>query len=229
LNCTPFKALYGVDPSPGLLPSLKPSEHQDVTDLLKERQCFIELLKEQLAKAQKRMKMQADCNRIERQFQMGENVLLKLQPYAQSFMVNRPFPKLAYKYFGPYEVLEKMVLSHISYSFQKGARFTLHSMFLSSRLLLLIILQVHIVLPHIAQLDVSDVALESILDRHLVKKGNEAITQILAKWIGLPDESSTWEDYHVLQQRFLVVAAWGQIASQDGGSATTDTTAALTT
>jgi hypothetical protein len=57
LNCTPFKALYGVDPSPGVLPSLKPAEHQDVADLLKERQWFVEMLKEHLAKARNRMKL----------------------------------------------------------------------------------------------------------------------------------------------------------------------------
>jgi hypothetical protein len=65
---------------------------------------------------------------------------------------------------------------------------------------------VHIVLPHIPQLDISDVAPESNLDRRLVKKGNETITQILVKWTRLLDESSTWDDYLVLCQRFLTAA-----------------------
>jgi hypothetical protein len=56
-NCTSFQALYGVDPSPRLLPFLRPSEHQDSAEFLKEKQCFIEPLKQQLAKSQNRMKM----------------------------------------------------------------------------------------------------------------------------------------------------------------------------
>jgi hypothetical protein len=39
---------------------------------------------------------------------MGDQVLLKLHPYTQSSMVNRPFPKLSYKYFGPYTVEERV-------------------------------------------------------------------------------------------------------------------------
>jgi hypothetical protein len=43
--------MYGVDPSPGLFPSLKLTDHQDVQEILKERQCYTELIKEQLSKA----------------------------------------------------------------------------------------------------------------------------------------------------------------------------------
>uniref|UniRef100_A0A453HXK7 Tf2-1-like SH3-like domain-containing protein n=1 Tax=Aegilops tauschii subsp. strangulata TaxID=200361 RepID=A0A453HXK7_AEGTS len=67
-----------------------------------------ELLRAQLIRAQQRMKSYADKNRTERQFQPGDQVLLKLQPYAQQTVVNRSYPKLSYKYFGPYTVLERI-------------------------------------------------------------------------------------------------------------------------
>jgi hypothetical protein len=41
-----------------------------------------------------------------------------------------------------------------------------------------------LVIPH---LDVAEVTPLKILDRRLVKKGNEAITEILVQWTGLPE------------------------------------------
>jgi hypothetical protein len=45
---------------------------------------------------------------VERKFQVGEEVLLKLQPYAQTSVVNHPYAKLAFKYFGPFKILERV-------------------------------------------------------------------------------------------------------------------------
>jgi hypothetical protein len=59
------------------------------------------MLKATLARAQQRYKHFADKKRVPREFQVGEQVLLKLQPYAQHSVVNRPCPKLAINY-GPY-------------------------------------------------------------------------------------------------------------------------------
>jgi hypothetical protein len=57
-------------------------------------------------------------------------------------------------------------------------------------------------LPHVPLLDIADVSMECILDRSLVKKGNEAITHILVQWTGLPTTLATWEDYSLLLNRF---------------------------
>jgi hypothetical protein len=108
LKCSPFKALYGVDPSFGAVPSLDAADNPDVQTTLLEGQQFLELLKQNLARAQNRMKLAADAKRSDRIFQASELVLLKLQPYAQSSMVNRPCPKLVTKYFGTYKVFEKI-------------------------------------------------------------------------------------------------------------------------
>jgi hypothetical protein len=66
------------------------------------------MLREQLAAAQNRMKLRADRLRTDRQFQVGDMVLLKLQPYVQQLVISRPCPKLAFKFFGPYKIVERV-------------------------------------------------------------------------------------------------------------------------
>jgi hypothetical protein len=165
------------------------------------------MLKEQLAKAQNRMKMQVDVNRTERSFQVGEQVLLKLQPYAQSSLVNMPFPKLAYKYFGPYVILEK--IGSVAYKLELPNGCQVHLVFHVSHIKAFTLdhTPVYSQLSTIPHLDIADVTPLKILDRHLVKKGNEVVTQILVQWSSLPNSATTWEDYYVLKKRFPVAAA----------------------
>lgn len=50
---------------------------------------------------------------------------------------------------------------------------------------------------------------ESILERHLVKKGNVTIVQLLIKWTKLSVDMSAWEDYYVLRAKFPATSIWG--------------------
>jgi hypothetical protein len=57
---------------------LSVTENHSVQELLSERKLHTELIKQHLLKAQNRIKMQADKNMIDREFQVGDQVLLKL-------------------------------------------------------------------------------------------------------------------------------------------------------
>ncbi|XP_044953230.1 uncharacterized protein LOC123403353 [Hordeum vulgare subsp. vulgare] len=67
-----------------------------------------EMLWGHLTRAQDRFKKQADKQRTDRAFTMGDQVLLKLQPYVQVSIASRPCRKLAYKYFGPFTIVERV-------------------------------------------------------------------------------------------------------------------------
>ena len=136
------------------------------------------------------MKLQADKNRTAREFQVGERVLLKLQPYAQSSLVNRPFPKLSFKYFGPYTVLEKIGVA--TYRLDLPADSLIHPVFHVSQLKPFTpdFSPVFSTLPA-ADLSVTELTPEQVLDRRLVKRGNAAIPQVLVKWRSLPKDSAT--------------------------------------
>jgi hypothetical protein len=92
LGCSPFKALYAYEPNLALAPSLRSDVVPTVADMVHNREIHIQALKQHLAL----------------EFAVGAQVLLKLQPNIQTSVANRPYPKLAFKYYGPYEVIHKM-------------------------------------------------------------------------------------------------------------------------
>ena len=73
------------------------------------------------------MKKEADKFRSERQFAVGDFVYLKLQPYIQSSVSRRAYQKLAFKFFGPYRVLERV--RKVAYRLVLQTSASVHSMF----------------------------------------------------------------------------------------------------
>lgn len=139
--------------------------------------------------------------------------MLKLQPYAQSSLVNRPFPKHAYKYFGPYSVVERIGMT--AYKHDLPANSHVHPVFHVSQLKQF---TPHFALvfsnqTHVKDLAEHELALESILERRLIKMGNVVAPQTQVNWVYLPEESATWEDWYVLINRFPSLATWEQASS----------------
>jgi hypothetical protein len=163
------------------------------------------------------MKQLADRTRNDFQFAVGDQVLLKLQPYTQSSVANRPYPKLAFKYYGPYTVLDK--IGSVAYKLQLPPSSLIHNVFHISQLKPSApnFAPVFDTLPVTTDLQVSAAVPNSIVDRRLVRKGNAAISQIKVNWTGISPDITTWEDYTVLKQRFPKALAWGQADSQGGG------------
>jgi len=188
-----------------------------IAEFVTDRQLQTNLLRDQLSRAQLRMKQKADRHRSDVEYQIGDQVLLKLQPYAQSSLVNRPFPKLAMKYYGPFSVLERV--GNAAYKLELPEESRIHPTFHVSQLKPFHpdYTPVYSKLPSQVDLQAVDVEPESVLDHRLVKKGNAAIPQVLIKWSHIPDTSATWEDYYVLKEHFPTAAAWGQSASSAAG------------
>jgi ribosomal protein L21E len=180
------------------------------------------MLQEQLLKAQQRYKHFADLKSRLREFQVGEQVLLKLQPYALHSMVNRSCPKLAFKFFGPYTVLEK--IGEVAYKIQLPEDAQIHLVFHVSQLKPFTPSYVPVFseLPKVMDLGQEDVQPMDILDKHLVKKGRAIITQVLIKWSDLQVAANTWEDYNVIRARFLDALTWGQASIPGGANVTAE-------
>jgi hypothetical protein len=105
---TPFEALYEYPP-PRLLSYVSgTTANAAVDNHLKSRQQITQLLKENLQKAQSRMEVYADKLRIEQSFKIGDWVYLHLQPYYQKSVALRRNLKLAPRFFGPFQIIQKV-------------------------------------------------------------------------------------------------------------------------
>ncbi|VFQ82654.1 unnamed protein product [Cuscuta campestris] len=108
LNMSPYRALYGRTP-PHLFPTLAVrAKVATVEEMLRDRAAVLEDLRHNLAKMQQRMRERANLHRRDVSFHVGDYVLLKLQQHWQHSLA-RPRPsKLARRYYGPFEVLERI-------------------------------------------------------------------------------------------------------------------------
>ena len=213
LGCSPFKALYGIDPNFGTMPNLVHTGDISIMEVAEERQAFLNLLRDHLLRAQVRMKNQADKYRTDRQFAVGDQVLLKLQPYVQNSVVQRPSAKMALKFYGPYKVLARVGVA--AYRLQLPTDSKIHNVFHISQLkpFTANYTPVFSELPAGVDLSSGEFFPQEILERRMVKKGNAAVPQIKVRWSSLSEDCATWEDYHVLQQRYPDAALWNDAAS----------------
>jgi hypothetical protein len=84
LGKSPFEVLYGYSPSQLGLVSVDKCSVPDLQQWMQTCQNMLQQVKLHLQRAQDRMKKQADKGHKEREFKVGDRVLLKLQPFCQN-------------------------------------------------------------------------------------------------------------------------------------------------
>ena len=89
--------LYGYPPKHFGITDASALHSVELEQWLMERNLLNDYIKHHLHRAQQWMKSQADKNRTEREFLVGDQVYLKLQPYVQSSVTPRSNMKLCYK------------------------------------------------------------------------------------------------------------------------------------
>ncbi|XP_026378799.1 uncharacterized protein LOC113273265 [Papaver somniferum] len=129
---TPFKALYEYQPPHLAFPLSVTTAVADMEEYIKERDHVLSLLKENLHKAQERMKFFADKNRVDGSLDVGDEVYLKLQPYRQTSIALKRNLKLSAKYYGPFKVVEK--IGSVAHNLQLPVESRIHPVFHVSQL-----------------------------------------------------------------------------------------------
>jgi len=166
----------------------------DLQFWLSGRALMQDLIRQHLLRAQERMKHQADKGRSEREFSVGDKVFLKLQPYAQSLLMRHANNKLSFRFFGPFQIIEK--LGSVAYKLQLPSFSSIHPVFHVSQLKLSPgNQQVSPTLP--SDLQAFQVPVR-VLQR-LWSAGDRAGEQGLIQWSHSSPELATWEPLDALR------------------------------
>lgn len=212
IKTTPYEVLYG-QPPPIHLPYLPGESKVDSVDrTLQAREEIINTLKQNLVRAQNRMKQVADKHRSERSFIVGDWVYLKLQPHRQVTVESRGNNKLAAKYFGPYMVCQK--IGEVAYKLEHPQGSMIHPVFHVS-----LLKKHHGPPPAQATQPLISVYYSGykvplkVLGTRMVKRNNSATTDWLVQWSEGTADDATWESADIIEQKFPTFDPWGQGSS----------------
>ena len=214
MGATPFEVLYGHSPRHFGLSTDDSLPSSDAQLWLQQRAVVQEAARQHLLCGKQRMKNQADKNRKERQFVVGDRVFLKLQPYAQASVIRRASHKLAFKFLGPYQVLQNIVT--VAYRLELPSTSRIHPVFHISQLKPFVppTQQVHAQLP---SPDTEFPIPVQVLQQRRIQRGATSVEQVLVRWSDSTAELATWEDKESLRQQFPRAPAWGQAVSKEAG------------
>lgn len=147
------------------------------------------------------MKHYADKGRSDREFNVGDLVFLKLQPYRQKTIVNRTCLKLSAKYFGPFKVLAR--IGKVAYKLDLPTEAKVHPVFHVS------LLKLHVgnapVQTQLPLMDSDGAIMKEpvvILDRRMNQRRGKMVTEVLIQWSNSFPEDATWEIFQDMQAKF---------------------------
>lgn len=203
IKMTPFMAVYGYD-APNLVDVLLfDSKVPKAQDFIQGHQDLLKALKDNIPMAQNQQKKYADQQGIERFFEVGDMVYLRLQPYRQSSLKTSGKEKLKPKFYGPYKVLRR--IGEVAYELELPSHSKIHNVFHVSCLKKA--LGQHVIssqeLPPLDDEGKLILAPESILEVKKKKLRSRVIREYLIKCKGLPMEDSTWEGSQILSHPAL--------------------------
>ncbi|CAA7049897.1 unnamed protein product [Microthlaspi erraticum] len=215
LKTTPFRLVYGRDP-PRLLDYTAGSSQLDEVDVaLEQRDEFLEMARERLLEAQQRMKAVYDNHHRALEFNKGDLVWLKIQPYRQLTIARKAFTKLSPKFYGPFEVLAR--IGTVSYRLQLPEGSRIHDVF-----------HVSLLKPHRGEPPTSCPVLPPVLQGRVVPAKPVKLLrarlqgktrQVLAQWTDAVD-TCTWEDAEKLIEAYPELELEDKLLVEEGSNDT---------
>nr|KYP53689.1 hypothetical protein KK1_024263 [Cajanus cajan] len=148
------------------------------------------------------MKQIADRKRVDVEFQIGDMVFVKLQPYRQSTLRSHGHQKLGLRYFGLFLVVERV--GPVAYRLLLPPSARIHPIFHVSLLKKFMgnSSQQYVPLSLNTAVEDSQPIPCRILDSRRIKQQGRWVDQVLVHWAHLPRSDNTWESVSFMQQHF---------------------------
>ncbi len=143
--------------------------------------------------------MYADRHRIERSFEVGDLVYLRLQPYQQSSLKGTGKEKLKPRFYGPYRVICR--IGEVAYKLELPEGSRIHSVFHVSCLKKAIGKNVIVAIDLLLVNEEGKFILEPAEILEVCEKTlwNCMVKEYLVRWRHRPLDDAMWEGKHILQ------------------------------
>ncbi|GKC30489.1 ty3-gypsy retrotransposon protein [Tanacetum coccineum] len=222
IKMSPFQALYGRLPLSVIPYPPGSSKVAAVDKLLVERDKCLRQLKENLLAAKNRMETKANRGRREVEFNIGDKVLVKLQPYRQLTLARRLSNKLSKRYYGPYKVEARV--GKVAYRLTLPSSSKIHPVF-----------HVSILKPFLGNENEDAIGLPedfqegspveqplAICDSRMVLWDGKSARQVLVQWVGVSPEEATWEWLSEFQLAYPNYNLENKVNFEDGRNVTSE-------
>lgn len=170
--------------------------------LVQDRQQMLAILKENMTLTQQRMKKYADTHRSERQFDVGDWVFIKMQPFKVGNTMLKRRTKLSVKYFGPFQVRARV--GEVAYQLDLPPSTKMHNVFHVSLLKKKLKTRFNPIpkMPKLNSDGVPQTYPIAILGTRHARDRNRTVEEALVQWQGLPPEMATWEQRETIFRQY---------------------------
>ncbi|KAJ0958356.1 putative nucleotidyltransferase, Ribonuclease H [Helianthus annuus] len=209
INMTPFQALYGREVPDHHRYTAGQSNMPSIEASLLEHDRLRKLLQDNLRRAQQRMTALANEHRLDKQFNVGDMVYLRLRDYRQQSVANRASKKISPRFYGPFKILER--IGAVAYRLELPPGSKIHPVFHVALLKQARGNHMSIPLPAMDDPQHEQITPGNIQD-YRVWNGRK---QVLVNWKSKELEEATWEFLEEFSLRFPEFCADNRVQLED--------------